>query len=103
MTEETKNPHTCTQVDPLTELEAHLLTSVQTGKLVSSLWSDARTAGLVHGNNYSDLFLTDTAESRELVRRHGMRIACTFPCNVCEKPLLEIAWAYVPYWHGRGM
>ena len=68
-----------------------------------TIYEDMKAAGLVQGNRYSDLYVFDTPEAREIVARHRPAGTTHFASNIDRARLIEIPLAYDPYWQERGV
>ncbi len=65
-----------------------------------SLYEDMLAAGLVQGNRYSDLYVHDTAEAREIIERHG-KTGHRFTSNIDGAALIELPLLFDPYWNAK--
>lgn len=64
-----------------------------------TIYEDMKAAGLVQGNRYSDLYVFDTPEAREIIAKRGDSVSpIYFTSNVDGQRLIEIPLAYDPYW-----
>ena len=68
-----------------------------------TIYEEMKAAGLVQGNRYSDLYVFDTKEAREIIKRHRPSMVDSFKSNVDGARLIEIPLSYDPYWTERGM
>lgn len=68
-----------------------------------TLYDELLAANLVQGSRYSDLFVFDTPEAREIIERHKPASTSSFKSNIDGAQLIEIPFAYAPYWEARGM
>jgi len=66
-----------------------------------TLYEEMEAAGLVRGNHCSDLYVLDTPEAREIIKRHrvfGPVPASAFRSNVDGSALIDITFAFDPFW-----
>lgn len=68
---------------------------------MTTIYQEMEAAGLVEGSRYSDMYVFDTPEAREIMKRHGIT-GSSFKSNIDGKQLIEIPLAFDPYWEQRG-
>ncbi len=69
----------------------------------SSIYTEAKEAGLVVGNHYSDLYLKSTPEAWSIIRKHGCTTATSFKSNINGEMCIDVPFAYDPYWDSKGV
>jgi len=68
-----------------------------------TLYEELVAAGLKIDNHCSDLYVEDTPEAREIIKKYPAYDK-TKQCFVSDKTAwLDIPFAYVPYWLGKGL
>lgn len=71
-----------------------------------SIYTDAKKAGILMDNYYSDLYLADTSAAREIVSRNNVAIDGHNVMSFNDPqgaPWLDIAFGFDPYWDDRGL
>lgn len=69
----------------------------------TTLYEDAKSAGLPMASHESDLYLPDTAEAREILARHPLQKsnATRFRSQIDGKTWIDIPFAYLPFWEAK--
>jgi hypothetical protein len=67
---------------------------------MSTIYQDAKAAGIPIANHYSDLYLKNCEETRQLLKKHGQR-ARTFVNQVEGGIWVDVPFAFDPYWEAK--
>lgn len=67
----------------------------------ATVYTDMLAAGLVIGNHESDLYVSDTAEARAILERHGNTTASAFRDERDGGRALDVPFAFDPWWEAR--
>lgn len=68
-----------------------------------SLYQRMIDAGVRVEGHYSDMYVPDTPQVREIIHTHDVRVHYTsFPSNVApHEQWLDIPFAFMPYWEAK--
>jgi hypothetical protein len=71
-----------------------------------SVFEDIKKAGIPYESYYSDLYLPDTEQVREILNHNGLKVdkwgVSRFTHQILNEPWLDVAFHYTPYWKARG-
>jgi hypothetical protein len=68
---------------------------------MSSLYKDLVRAGIPTDHHESDLYVLDTSEAREAIKKYGYKFK-TFTSNIDGKRWIDVPFAYEPFWEKKG-
>lgn len=69
-----------------------------------SLFKEVVDLGIEYDHHSSDLYVPNTPEVRDLIKKHGIptNLVEPFRCNRTGKPMLSIYFHYEPWWKKIG-